>query len=355
MAPIKIEDDPVLTEYDVFITPNLAEQIYLLQYPNRGRAQPYNERNGARPVEMRIKPGTGFLEMDVSLNTNANFNKHQGLKWGKAVKKAKAQGIHSFGLAAGLNADPFRKRDADQKEGEDQIKDEDQKDGADQKENAYDDDPIEDGMDELMRFDLEAAEGNVMSRQTLGGQILDDEPGMPVYMLGAFRGRELHLSKVDGIIQMRPQYHHIDAATLTQKNAARLEREREAGEAPRPTDPRGVQMSYKESGEQADEDSDKEDPSIAQEEPWTKLVYRDEDEDESYIAYRDKLFVKDINGAARLVSDMTNEAYLEAYSMLSKDSGGRKKKKPSTKKQVVAVELDENEIGQAEQEHIAAG
>ena len=84
-AAVKADDDPVLAEYDVFLTPPIQEHIYLLQYPNRPRNRPYNNHYGATPHEMRIKPSSGFLEVDVKLNTQLNFNKYLGLKWGDAV------------------------------------------------------------------------------------------------------------------------------------------------------------------------------------------------------------------------------------------------------------------------------
>jgi hypothetical protein len=75
---------------------------------------------------------------------------------------------------------------------------------------------------------------------------------------------------------MRPQFHHLDALAH-QDNAARR-REREAAEPPRTTEPRAVQLQIKSAdGENVDMTSTKNFLRIAQEEPWTKLRYHDED------------------------------------------------------------------------------
>ena len=163
----KTEEDPVIAEYDVYITPSPAEQLYLLQYPIRNRAQPYNERNAAVPVEMRIKPRSGFLEMDVDMNTTHNFNKAQGLAWGKAMQKAQTAGMSSFGAAAGFGQGSIQRPSRGQRGG----------DPMDQ----YDQGDVE-------RFDVALRRKQVFHKQTLGGQILKRDEGTPNYMLGAFRG-----------------------------------------------------------------------------------------------------------------------------------------------------------------------
>lgn len=162
----------MLAEYDVYITPGLAEQIYLLQYPIRNREQPYNERNGARPMEMRIKPEAGFVEMDIGMNTSANFNKYQGLVWGEAMRKAQTVGNSTFGAAAGFAPGTVPKggRGTAQRGGD-----------------ALPEQSIDAN---LARFSDAVNKNYVFQKQTLGGQIIQDETGNPNYMLGAFRGSE---------------------------------------------------------------------------------------------------------------------------------------------------------------------
>jgi DNA-directed RNA polymerase-3 subunit RPC5 len=170
LAAVTLEDDaddPVIAEYDVFITPELTEQLYLLQYPNRSREQPYNERHNSTPLEVRIKPKTGFMEIDISTTVYVNFDKTKGILWGEALKTAKDANINAFGMASGFGkgsrpSDLHIERHA--RRGGRGVQ------------------------TELANFETANENGTVLNKQTLGGQIIQSEPGMPLYMLGAFRG-----------------------------------------------------------------------------------------------------------------------------------------------------------------------
>ncbi|OCL07692.1 hypothetical protein AOQ84DRAFT_440046 [Glonium stellatum] len=344
MSPAAVDtedDDPVVAEYDVFITPELMEQTYLLQYLNRSKDQPYNYRNRMQPMEMRIKPKAGFIEVDVPMNVHLNYNKYKGVRWGEALRKAKEDGQNSFGVASGFERVPMQ-RGVGGRPG-----------GRPSPTNPGGED-VEDDIDDLLRrFDDANDKGHVMNKQTLGGQVLREEPGKPKYMLGTFRGNELHLTKLSGIVQMRPQFHHLDALAH-QDNAARR-REREAAEPPRTTEPRAVQLQIKSAdGENVDMTSTKNFLRVAQEEPWTKLRYHDEDSPEAYAAYHEKLFVQDTAAAPKLHSSMTNEQYLDAISAPRIDpSDKNSKKKPLTRRQMHAIEESEDSDDQAEESHVA--
>ncbi|EON61080.1 hypothetical protein W97_00291 [Coniosporium apollinis CBS 100218] len=329
MPSLGDDDDPVTAEYDVYITASSPQsQTYLLQYPNRNRLQPYNARSNAKPLELRIKPSSGFLEIDVPMNVYANFDKTKGIKWGEAMLKTSHNGGSSnFGLAAGF-ARP-RETGAAARRARARGGEEEDEEGPDEEIDRH-----------LENFEDANSKGHVMNKQTLGGQILKEESGKPIYMLGAFRGKELHLTKVTGLVQMRPQFHHLDASSHVESAARR--REREAAEPPRDTQPRAVQMSVK----QNDTDgptgiTTKDYLQAAQQEPWTKLRYHDEDTDEAYGIYHDKLFIHDTEGASQLKSSMTNEEYLDAISAPRHDPSGRSKKKPLTKKQMQVIEESE--------------
>ncbi|KAF2141909.1 uncharacterized protein K452DRAFT_326929 [Aplosporella prunicola CBS 121167] len=343
MAPTALDhdDDPVTAEYDVYITPELQEQIFLLQYPNRGRDQPYNDRNNSRPVEMRMKPEAGFIEVDVPMNVHANYDKRKGVMWGEAMRKSQENGESAFGLAAGfsgLSRTAVPTKTAPQGR-------------ADIQNQELEEDTVE---QLLTKFEDANDKGHVMNKQTLGGQILKDETGKPIYMLGAFRGKELHLTKISGIVQMRPQFHHLDAVRDLE-NASRR-REREANEPPRVGEPRAVQMTIKNDyGDAADAAQSKEFLFRAQEEKWTKLRYYDEDTDEAFATYHEKLFVEDPEAAPRLRSSLSNEAYLDAISAERSDPSGRSKKKPLTKRQMQRIEDSEESESEGEGEGVDGG
>lgn len=231
--------------------------MYLLQYPIRDRAHPYNEREGARPIEMRIKPQAGFIELDIAMNTTTNFNKYQGLVWGEAMRKSQAAGTTTFGAAAG-----FAPTGAPKGRGR----------GAAAAADAASADSIDAN---LARFNDAVNRNLVHHKQTLGGQIIHDETGNPNYMLGAFRGNQLHLTRLDGLVQMRPQFHHVDAITH-QETAARRS---EAADDRKPAQALALAQTYKDNRDVAnlEELRAKNLLLLAQEEKWTTFNYFDED------------------------------------------------------------------------------
>ncbi|KAI5249307.1 hypothetical protein E4T43_00926 [Aureobasidium subglaciale] len=335
MSPSRAEDmeddDPVIAEYNVFITPRQLEQIYLLQYPNRNRSQAYNDRNGARPVDFRLKPQAGFMEMDIGMNPSANFNKFQSLVWGDAIRKSKVGGgSATFGAAAGFAPTKGGKGRGKQEGGEMSV---------------------DQG---LARFQEAINRDAVFQKQTLGGQILQDEAGNPNYMLGAFRGDELHLTKVDGVVQMRPQFHHVDAITHAETAARRTEAaEGTSGSGPGTTTAAAKQPQALALAQTYKDNRDVENLEalraknlllIAAEEKWTRLEYFDEDEEASYSTYHTRLFHSDTSSAAPLKSQMKNEEYLDAISAPRVDPSGRKKKRPLTKKQMERIEAAEDDV-----------
>lgn len=85
---------------------------------------------------------------------------------------------------------------------------------------------------------------------------------------------ELHLTTLRGVVQMRPQFHHLDAATyLEQSN-----RRREANEASRVTEARAVHMNIKApDGENVDLNNTKPFLIFAKEEDWATLKHSDEE------------------------------------------------------------------------------
>jgi DNA-directed RNA polymerase-3 subunit RPC5 len=315
IASISFEDedeDPVIAEYDVYMTPEQPEQSFLIQYPNRDRSKPYGPA-GDRPIGMRIKPKSGFLEVDVDTNVNANFDKQKGVKWGEALREATDSGTTSFGMAAGFGKSARS----------DHL-------GLSRR-------PTGDVRQLVERFHQSNEEGRVLNKQTLGGQIIEPGKGKPNYMLGAFRGKELHLTAIDGAVQMRPQFHHLDA----QSQAARNKHWRDL-DLPR-AEPRMIHHQVVKSSTDGDEFNITQTArqlTNAAEESWVTLKFRDEDSEEAYEGYREKLFLSDTSAAPQLKASTADEQYLDSISAPRTDPSGRTKKKPITKKQRLALEED---------------
>ncbi|TID26039.1 putative dna-directed rna polymerase iii complex subunit rpc37 [Venturia nashicola] len=318
------EDDPVIAEYDVYITPELQEQVYLLQFPNRDREQPYNFRHGAQPVEMRMKPKTNFMELDIATNVASNFDKSKGMLWGSAIKTAKESGAAGFGMSSG-----FGKGNRGNELFNPDKKGKKARDGGQP--------PL--GKTRSERFDDANEAGKVLNKQTLGGQIVLPAEGKPMYMLGTFREKELHLTQVTGVCQMRPQFHHIDARSQIVKAAQLHKAQRANGETPRQSEARVVGQSARATGPDGEEmnvSGTSKFLTDAAEEPWTTLTFHDEDQEESYGIYAEKLFIakEKLDSVPKLEAGMGNEMFLDAISSPRVELGLRPKRRaPLTRKE----------------------
>ncbi|KAI9723998.1 MAG: hypothetical protein M1812_000716 [Candelaria pacifica] len=310
--------DPVVREYDIYITPDIEQKLLLLQYPNRHRDQPYTAANNAKPLEIRIKPEAGLAEVDVPLNIYANYDREKGVRWGEAMRKSNMEKDGgAYGLAAGFGLGSTARRPA--------------RVGI-SSEDAGSREASQEAL--LANFDDANNKGRVLNKQTLGGQINPIEGWTPNYFIGAFRGNELHLSRLDHIVQLRPQFPHIDALTDQEKSSARAQRE--IINPNRPTEPRAVQLVAK-SADMDDMDMGETSKLLraAQEEKWQRLKYHDEDSDESWAAYHQKLFLEDTQNAPKLTSNMSNTEYLDAISAPRAKTTNVGKKEEVIKEEVV--------------------
>ncbi len=289
-------DDPIVASYDVLIKPQWSDgrQLYVLQFPNRDADDDYTSAKQSLPMELRIKPSTGLLELDVPVNVFSNYDRAKGAHWGEVLRKSTLMKSNtgtggtggSHGLAGGFGIGgvapgPGRGR-------------------------AKDEDLVAAQMEILEDFNDGITKGRVLNKQTLGGQTLPKDETSPNYYLGAFKGDQLHLSPVNEIVQMRPQFHHIDADTEMQ----RLAKPR-AEQAPRAAT--GVHMTVKTLGEGAEVETMAERIRKAQEEKWRKMKYND---DESGVAWEtfEELFVQDTDAVPMLASGITDEVYLDKIS-----------------------------------------
>lgn len=72
------DDDPVVKTYDVFVSDQLKDHIYLLQYPIRSQDEQYYAESA--PLEARMKPKEGTLELDVPIDPH-NYSIFRGEKF----------------------------------------------------------------------------------------------------------------------------------------------------------------------------------------------------------------------------------------------------------------------------------
>lgn len=160
------DPDPIRASYDVYIKPSFKDgrQLYILQFPNRESYKPYNSLNHTLPSELRMKPKTGLLELDVPIDAWQNYDRDKGFKWGDALKKSNTgnNGNGSHGLPGGFGIG-----------------------GTGPRARAGD----EEDLQEMVIRDFAAAVTNqrVLTKQTLGGMTVPKEESSPQYMVGAFK------------------------------------------------------------------------------------------------------------------------------------------------------------------------
>jgi DNA-directed RNA polymerase-3 subunit RPC5 len=177
------DDDPVINEFDVFITPKARELLLLFQYVGRHKSQPFV--GSQAPIEMRVKPESSYFEMDVPINIYENYDRVKGVRFGEAMRKTKGLGQTAYGEAGGFDRKmpkSIRRPNA----------------------NADDADPVDapppaladdDNLDDyVMNFEDANEKGHVLNKLTWGGKLYRQPNWKPNYMVGTFRGGEFELT-----------------------------------------------------------------------------------------------------------------------------------------------------------------
>lgn len=98
------DDDPIVATYSVFMKPPLPDnkKLIVLQYVNKTSQDPTTIRQ-PRITEMRVKPRTGMIEVDVPIDTAQVYDQAKGIKWGTMLQKSmETKKGGSLGLAGGF-------------------------------------------------------------------------------------------------------------------------------------------------------------------------------------------------------------------------------------------------------------
>ncbi|KAF2739091.1 hypothetical protein EJ04DRAFT_9756 [Polyplosphaeria fusca] len=319
------DDDPVIAEYDVYITPQMQQQLLLLQYMNRAKNNPLTQEHGSRPTEMRIKPVTGFVEVDVPVDIHTSYNRREAVKYGEALRHGKVVGQTAYGVAGGL--EKVMPHTANRTGT-----------GTASPAAAPPSIPDDDNMDQYVENFNDANEkGHVLNKVTYGGQIFKREEDEPHYMIGAFKGNQLHLTKLDAVVQMQPTVNHISAVDHLEV----MRRKRDAQEGAKPQEAKTALATYKKSNADTPAEKTLEFLQAAKTERWTKLQYFDEDMPESHQVFEDRLCLKNTEDAPKLQASLNDDEYLDS---ISAPSGRKGKKKPTVKKHpktVVDISADD--------------
>ncbi|KAF8248555.1 hypothetical protein K440DRAFT_583333 [Wilcoxina mikolae CBS 423.85] len=287
------DNDPIVREYDVFMTSELAQNLYLFQYPVRSRHKPYTKAENSCPVDARLKSKAGLVEVDVPVNVALNFDQEKGRAWGEVLRKsqdAKDNGL--TGKVIGTRGAKRRK-----------IKGEDEE--------------HEDNDNMVVDFAEAVKTGRVLSKQTLGSKIQADEAK---YMVGVFREDQLHLTPLNATLQLRPLFHHVDAQLAAER--AQTKSLREADEPEKSTQARAVHLTVNQEVSQMS--ATMKALRIAEEDEWKRLHWIDQDDDEAWDQY-ELLCLEDCRVAGCLKCSTSKTEYIDWLSgaMMVKREGGK--------------------------------
>lgn len=163
MDPSADEKDPIIGSFDVLLNPSLphGRKLWVLQQPNRA------DMNQPPATEMRLKSGTGMVELDVPLDYMVSYDRDKGMHFGRHLKNslaAKAGGTHGLSGGFGVGAPPPQRK----------------------KRNEDKEDDVFIDWTEALRQD------KVLRTQTLGGQLPDHKEVQ--YMIGVFQGSTFQIS-----------------------------------------------------------------------------------------------------------------------------------------------------------------
>ena len=192
--------DPVIKTYDIYFTTALTPHLHLFQYPVRSSSLPYSHMTGDSPTSARMKPQSGVVELDIPINTRRNYDQEKGRRWGEALRKARLEREARISGSSGtsrVGVGGKRRKIASY-------------------DNDYDDDEEEEEDDDIIHVSFEEAKrnGRVLMHQTLAAKL---QPDNTRYMVGVFRNSQLHLTPINGTLQLRPQFNHIHTANNLEK------------------------------------------------------------------------------------------------------------------------------------------
>ena len=156
------DDDPITASYKVYLNPSLplGRRLLVLQHPNKDGAL------NIAPSELRLKTGSGMVEVDIPIDHDKTYDREKGQSWGRALKAtmdAKNGGSH--GLAGGFGFGAVQQRGA----------------AAARARKAAEQD---DG--QVLDWEQAFEQGKVLKKHTLGGQKPDGDEVQ--YMVGVFQG-----------------------------------------------------------------------------------------------------------------------------------------------------------------------
>ncbi|CAK7270771.1 hypothetical protein SEPCBS119000_004257 [Sporothrix epigloea] len=327
---MSVDPDPVVARYNVFLKPQLPahQKLLVLQYPNRvdkssaGGAGAITF-SGQTPTELRIKADSGMVEVDVPLDYTSAYDRAKGIAWGSALAtstKAKAGGSHGLAGGFGVGGTQGNTRTGGAGGGRAAAAQADMEGQATTSSTDW---------SEAVRQD------RVLRLQTLGGMCPPARIAEAKWMIGVFEGGNLHLTPVSSLVHLRPQLHHIDAETEVERAKHRDTASgggaggdgAGAGRPGGPGGPRAIHMTVKSVGADGDEfitETMADRLRAVQMENWARMQYVGDDDETSWEAYDQALFLRDTAAALSRDAGATEEDLRKMTAEEGGSSGGQK-------------------------------
>lgn len=162
------EDDPIVTSYPVFLTVPLPSTRRVLVLEHTSQKPEHLDTRPFTPLEVRLKPRSGMVEVDNPMETLSAYDREKGLNWGlklSASTAAKSGGSHGLPGGFGVGAPPPRPKRRPEGELDEDLS---------------------------MDWNTAVARDKVLRLQTLGGQIPTKKEAE--YMIGVFQDSESSLA-----------------------------------------------------------------------------------------------------------------------------------------------------------------
>ncbi|KAL8921236.1 MAG: hypothetical protein Q9208_005847 [Pyrenodesmia sp. 3 TL-2023] len=303
---IQMQPERNLITYKMVYMVNPNHRLLILRFPNRRPDQEFADVNRNKPLELRIKPKYGFVELDVPITFLSDSDAFKAMKIQQAMmRSAIIQKGGSYGMAGGfgVNEEP-----ASTKKGKGKAK-----------ESAPTEDTAPPDPEQLGDWEF--------NKITLSGMIQRYDDTKPRLMAGVFKGNVLYLSHIDAVVELTVSFQHVDALSDLEKTAARYHRdtkeardsERERQIALQQAEAKAVHVAVKSS--EPDEGMPEGRSKIKEmlqefaDEPWQRMKWIDHDDPDSYRAFDDHFGLnKDPEELPDLVTTMSPRDYLDSIS-----------------------------------------
>ena len=159
-----------VAQYKVFWNKPQQKRVLVLQFPNRQKEEALNNATGNKPLEVRIKPNSGLVEVDIPIPVDTCYDRSKGLQFGQALKQSKTlQNQGEYGLSGGFGAQTHPQARTARAGNV-------QSDPGPSEDEQYED------------FEDCVRQGQALGKLTLGGRMNALRAGDPIYAIGAFVG-----------------------------------------------------------------------------------------------------------------------------------------------------------------------